>query len=396
MVPNPELAGLGLVDEPRERAYDDLVRLAARTLGTPVSLMSIVQPERNRQFFAGEVGLSAPWADLRQTPMSHSFCSHVVTRGRSFVVDDANAHPAVRGNPAIADLGLVAYLGAPIRSPGGAIIGALCVIDGVPRRWGSEDVETLERLAACASDAIDLRATRDAAERLRIEQHCLAATFAHELDEPIAAQRALFDTLLQELGASLPPHLRAGLEAGAGAAERTLATVERLRRYARTLERRITSVPVDLDALATAVREGLGADIERSGGALEVGALPAVDGDPEGLGLMLHELVLNALHFARPERPPRVRLYGHRHRHWVELCVADDGIGLAARDLEGSFDEFCRLQAGAPATGAALALTLCRRVAVDHGGTLQLRSRGGTGAIASVRLPASLRRAVGA
>ena len=66
----------GLLDSLPEETFDRFTRLAARLLGTPVSLITLVTPDR--QFFKSAVGLAAPWAAARETPLSHSFCQYVV------------------------------------------------------------------------------------------------------------------------------------------------------------------------------------------------------------------------------------------------------------------------------------------------------------------------------
>src|SRR4051795_1735955 len=72
-------------------------------LRVPVALVSLVQPDQ--QVFPGMAGLPEPWASRRATPLSHSFCQHVVTSAHPLVVPDAHEHPLVRDNPAVADLG---------------------------------------------------------------------------------------------------------------------------------------------------------------------------------------------------------------------------------------------------------------------------------------------------
>ena len=52
--------------------------------------------------------ISKPFAQLRETPLSHSFCRHVVESGGPLEVVDAREHPKVRDNPAIGDYGVVA------------------------------------------------------------------------------------------------------------------------------------------------------------------------------------------------------------------------------------------------------------------------------------------------
>lgn len=152
------LQQLALVDGPATEDYDRFTRLATNMLGVPVALVSIVDFDQDRQFFTSAAGLGEPWASLRQTPLTHSFCKHVVTDGKPLVVADAREHPLVRDNLAIPELNVIAYLGTPVSSPDGTVLGSLCAIDSKPREWSESDLSVLTDLAATVTSQIGLRA----------------------------------------------------------------------------------------------------------------------------------------------------------------------------------------------------------------------------------------------
>jgi GAF domain-containing protein len=81
----------GLLDTPADEGFDRLTRMAARLLGAPIALITVIADDR--QFFKSATGLAEPWASRRGTPLSHSFCRHVVTSGDPLVVEDARRHP---------------------------------------------------------------------------------------------------------------------------------------------------------------------------------------------------------------------------------------------------------------------------------------------------------------
>jgi GAF domain-containing protein len=163
----------GLLDTLPEAAFDRLTRLATKIIGTPVALLSLV--DSDRQFFKSAVGLPEPWMSKRETPLSHSFCKHVVATGCELVVDDAWTHPFLCGNMAVQDLGIVAYAGVPLVTSEGEALGSFCVIDTKPRRWKDRDLEILRELAATVMREIECRelvrgaeaARREAESRLR-------------------------------------------------------------------------------------------------------------------------------------------------------------------------------------------------------------------------------------
>jgi GAF domain-containing protein len=135
----------GLLGAPAEERFDRLTRLARRLLGVPVVLVSLL--DIDRQFFLSSQGLPEPWAGLRQTPLAYSFCRSVVETGLPMSVRDAREDPRVRGNPGIADLGVIAYLAVPLALPDGCVVGALCGIDNLPRAWTAAEEGALQDLA---------------------------------------------------------------------------------------------------------------------------------------------------------------------------------------------------------------------------------------------------------
>ena len=159
------LASAGLLDAAPEESFDRHTRLAMRLLGVPVALVSLV--DADRQFFMSCFGVAEPWQTARETPLSHSFCQYVVVHATPLVIDDARRHAVLRDNLAIRDLGVVAYLGVPLTTPEGRILGSLCAIDGVPRAWSADDVATLSAVAAGVMHEITLRRRALASEEAR-------------------------------------------------------------------------------------------------------------------------------------------------------------------------------------------------------------------------------------
>lgn len=144
----------GLLDTPPESQFDRLTELVRRVLAAPVALISLIEEER--QFFKSQGGLPEPWGTTRQTPLSHSFCRHMVTTREPLIVNDARQHPVLRDNPAVPDLGVVAYLGIPLIVEDGLVLGGLCAIDHQARFWTSEQVGMLSDLAQLTLSEIRL------------------------------------------------------------------------------------------------------------------------------------------------------------------------------------------------------------------------------------------------
>lgn len=165
---------LGLDTAAGDPALDRLARLTSRLLGVPVALVSLV--DSDEQLFPGRSGI-----ELRSTPLSHSFCKTVVAERAVVTTADARQDPRFASNPAIPDLGVIAYAGWPLLTASGEALGALCAIDTTPHEWSADDIAALHDLADAAVAELEGRAARILAEQALTREHHTAATLQHAL-----------------------------------------------------------------------------------------------------------------------------------------------------------------------------------------------------------------------
>jgi GAF domain-containing protein len=154
--------GLTRASDPDMERYAERVR---DQLGVPVALVSLVTADQ--QVFPGMCGLPEPWAGLRATPLTHSFCQHVVTTAEPLIISDAREVPLVSDNLAVSELGVAAYAGFPLTDDAGQVLGSLCAIDVVPRDWTAAELRLLEDLARDCRNELRLRLSRLDARRER-------------------------------------------------------------------------------------------------------------------------------------------------------------------------------------------------------------------------------------
>ncbi len=166
------LHAVALLDTPTEESFDRLTWLASRFLNAPVALVSLV--DANRQFFKSSFGLPEPWKSLRETPLTHSFCQHNRVAGKPLTIEDARLHPIIKDNLAIRDLGVIAYLGIPLVTDDGYILGSFCVVDTQVRHWTNEDIEIIQNLALAVMTEIQLRTEITARHQAEGERDTLA------------------------------------------------------------------------------------------------------------------------------------------------------------------------------------------------------------------------------
>jgi PAS domain S-box-containing protein len=188
-----------LLDTAAEEAFDRLARLAARLLGVPIALVTLV--DRDRQFLKACLGLPEPWASARQLPLSHSLCQRLLVTGQPLVIGDARHDPLAHGNKAVSEFGVAAYLGIPLRLAG-QVLGSLCVADRQPRDWTEDDVAALADVTGLVMTEIELRAdldTRRVAAPAGHDQPVLDLVSRPELERRLADLEASYQSLLERL-----------------------------------------------------------------------------------------------------------------------------------------------------------------------------------------------------
>lgn len=401
---------------PGDRApFDRVAALAQRLLDAPVALVSTITEDE--QLFNGKAGI-----DFGSTPLSHSLCRIVVHANKPLALPDTHADAAVSDHPAVTDLNVRAYLGVPFAAPDGTPLGSVCAIDTAPRDWSDNDLATLRDLAALVNTEIALRlevaerAEREAAlhaanERLGrdvdagseallaanahlersnrelLRQHAELRTFtgvlSHDLAEPVRKIRT-FASLLRP---ALPDEEdRLTLLRLEQTAQQMHGQLRDLAEYAAVslTDGQSAHAPLALGAVVDAAAACFGPDELR----VERGDLPEVRGHADLLGRLFVELLENAVRFRRHGVPLVVRVSAEPFGDGYAIRVEDNGQGFEDRHSTRIFEPFEQLHRHREQPGSGLGLTLCRRIAERHGGTLRATGTPGAGAVFTLVLPA--------
>jgi GAF domain-containing protein len=158
-----------ILDTKPEARFDDLTKLSALICGVPISLISLV--DQDRQWFKSKFGL-----DMNETPRAQAFCTHAIMQPEMFVVPDASRDERFAQNPLVTgDPHIRFYAGAPLAARDGHLLGTICVIDREPHTLTPAQTEALRIVSRLVIADIELRrdlhelkdalAARDAAER---------------------------------------------------------------------------------------------------------------------------------------------------------------------------------------------------------------------------------------
>ncbi|MEZ5289052.1 MAG: ATP-binding protein [Vicinamibacterales bacterium] len=140
-----------ILDTDPEQAFDDLTLLASQICGTPMSLITLV--DEDRQWFKSRVGI-----DVAQTDRSVAFCAHAIEEPGIMLVPDAREDRRFRDNPLVTgDPRIRFYAGAPLVTPDGHALGTLCVVDTQVRQLTADQLQALDALRRQAEAQLELR-----------------------------------------------------------------------------------------------------------------------------------------------------------------------------------------------------------------------------------------------
>lgn len=191
------LYALDILDSPAEEDFDDIVKLASNVCDAPMSLVSLV--DTDRQWFKARVG-----TDLTETDRDISFCAHAVLGRDLLVVPDATKDRRFADNPLVdQEGGIRFYAGAPLLTSDGFTLGTLCVLDREPRRLDIEQLQALRALARQVTSQMELRRhavalanTTAQLQELERRKDDLAGLLGGDLRAPLR----LMSGYLQQLG----------------------------------------------------------------------------------------------------------------------------------------------------------------------------------------------------
>jgi len=192
------LNGYGILDTLSEKEYDQLTIIASQICGCKMSLISLV--DENRQWFKSRVGL-----DVMETERRLAFCAHaILDPTHTLVVPDARLDPRFHDNPLVTgDPHLAFYAGVPLVNDDGLPLGTLCVLDNEPKKLSGPQLNALSALGDQVMALLELRKSKFEMENMlsqleeknkELEQFAFIA--AHDLKSPLNGISSLTDILL--------------------------------------------------------------------------------------------------------------------------------------------------------------------------------------------------------
>jgi PAS domain S-box-containing protein len=207
-----------------------------------------------------------------------------------------------------------------------------------------------------------------AERRQRDELAAFAGVVAHDLNNPLTTVEGWSEELADVPGAV------SGIARIRRAAARMRNLINDLLNYTTARDGRLELTDVDLAAIVADIAAARLDQAETTGAPpprIVLGSLPLVRADVGLMRQLLENVIGNAVKYTAPGVTPQVMVYATAgDDDDVQICVADNGIGIPAGQHEAVFENFHRAHRTSDYAGTGLGLAICKRIVQRHGGTI--------------------------
>ncbi len=217
---------------------------------------------------------------------------------------------------------------------------------------------------------------------------------SHDLQEPLRMV-SIYSELASKKAASGRSSER-DLGYVKDAAKHMIQIVDDLLIYTRAMSDHEPPGPeqADMNEAVENICRMFGPTIEETRATVVYGNLPVLPISQMHAGILLQNLLGNALKYRSEAEPPRIVIEIVRDRDCWDLSVSDNGIGIDPKYHGRIFGLFKRLHSREQYQGTGLGLAICKKIAERYHGKIAVRSEIGHGSTFTVTIPAEPRNAV--
>ncbi|EAW28747.1 histidine kinase response regulator hybrid protein [Alteromonadales bacterium TW-7] len=392
-----------ILDTEAEKVFDDLTQLASDICDTPISLISLVDPQR--QWFKSKYGI-----DASETERDIAFCSHAILQDQVFEIQNALLDERFHDNPLVTnDPNIRFYAGAPLITPQGSTIGTLCVISDKPKKLTKKQISALTILGKEVIAQLELRLkNRELTKTLELQnQH------NQEL-EKLKAEADAANDLKGRFLANMSHELRTPLHGILNLAEFGLSdsnnnekdeALKSILNSATILSNIVNDIldfskieagKLDIEHIDFKLSEVINSVIEPlTKQALNKGIklITSVDkkvaetlkGDPLRISQILNNLCSNAIKFTQAGQVELiVTVESHSlNTQNIAFKVIDTGIGISQAAQVNLFKEFQQADSSTSRKygGTGLGLSICTKLSKLMNGKISFTSKEGEGSV---------------
>ena len=375
------LDSYSILDTLPELDYDNLTVIAAAICGTPISLITFIDEER--QWFKSRHGI-----DVSETSRDYSFCAHAINDPNNvLIIEDSRKdirffdNPAVSGNPNI-----IFYAGVPLINEMGLPLGTLCVIDHKPKTLSENQIRSLKALSDQIMKLLELRLKSIELEKVIVklekknqELEIFAHIAAHDLKSPLANVSGLAEVFIETYGSIIDAEGQEIMQLIINSANKLRQMIDGLLDYSKTDKMIIENrTEVNIKILNNEISNLF--IFQNNCSITFISNLISIKTNKTALEQILINLVANAIKYNDKEIAV-IEIEILEEDKFYKIVVSDNGPGILKEDYDTIFEIFKVVSAedryGQKGNGIGLATV--KKIVEDLGGTIYVKSEIGKG-----------------
>lgn len=374
-----------VLDTEAEDAFDNLTLLASEICGTPIALISLIDP--NRQWFKSKVGL-----DAEETSRDIAFCAHAINQNEIFEIVDTLKDKRFSDNPLVTSSPNIRfYAGSPLITPQGHAIGTLCAISDKPMRLNDHQRKALKVLGHEVISQLELRSQIKQVKLANERKTEFLATLSHELRTPLNAIISFSQLMLNDNEIRLPEKHGKYLEHLNFSGKRLMALVNSIldlnRIEAGKME--IHCSKIECTEFIQTLRTSIAAMAEKKDIKLkfnhDIASGTRFYIDESKLSQVALNIASNAIKFSAKGQHIEVNVFHSGNE--LTLIFKDNGVGISSQDIPKAFHKFQQVGENRNQEGPGLGLMLSKSLVELMGGQIHLSSSVNNGTLVKITVP---------
>jgi signal transduction histidine kinase len=371
-----------VLDSDSEEEIDNLTQLASDICETPISLVSLI--DSDRQWFKSKVGL-----EVNETSRDLAFCAHAINGTDDFfIVEDAREDNRFFDNPLVTDAPLVIfYAGFVLKSDQDLPLGTLCVIDNKPRKLSDKQIRALKSLSTQIMNLLNYKKSLHIQEELRLqlmqknrELESFASIAAHDLKSPLTNMMNAANLFSQIYSSQIDPDGNLLLGSIEKSGQRLRSLIDGLLQFSKIEDvSSLTKSTVNLKETTTDLTALIGSNDNVS---ISLNSeLKSIETYPILLDQILINLFTNSLKYSN-KKIAEIELFVSESQNHYLFTVKDNGPGIDKKYQDKIFNLFqtASLKDQFGNKGNGIGLATVKKTIEKLGGKIYVESEEGQGA----------------
>ena len=371
-----------VLDTESEEEIDNLTQLASEICETPISLVSLIDEER--QWFKSKVGLK-----VNETSRDFAFCAHAINETDDiFIVEDSRTDERFFDNPLVTSgPNVIFYAGFVLKSDENLPLGTLCVIDNIPRKLSDKQIRSLKTISKQIMNLLNYKKSIRIQEELRVQllqkNHQLesfASIAAHDLKSPLSNIMSAANLFSELYSAQIDEEGMLIIDLIEKSGQRLKSLIDGLLQFSKIDGLNLlTKSKVDLLKLIKDLTKLIG---NKDNLRISLNTqLTTIETYPLLLDQILINLFTNSLKYSN-KKIAEVELYISENSSHYLFIVKDNGPGIAKKDQDEIFNLFhiASVEDQYGNKGNGIGLATVKKIIEKLGGKIRLETEEGKGA----------------